>query len=697
MARGGREGIQKPDDRRVKGRLAVIGHTAAVNRIEYMTTRSIIRCDVISSGVAAGSLCFFEGSYTLPMTGTKERSRQRPEAEMNRFKEQVASLITDLVKTVDWLESESLSAEADVIRAHISMLKDPMFHAQVRQAIGRLRFAAEKAVEHVIEGVTRVLAESQDTRLAERTSDLKDLAMQLRAKLSNQPGCFRSDSLPEVQDPVLAIPELFPSVVLSAQKHGIKAFLVERGTAMSHGAILAKGFALPVLRVPSMERLRSSQGVNVLVDADVGELLTEPDESERRRRLQPVIEVSSSHVDHLLPVRLWVNIVTPDQLEGFNWQSVEGVGLYRTETRFMERTDDFPSEQEEVKSYRHLLALCGDRPVTVRTADLGGDKTVPYMSFGPQDNPYLGLRGHRIYYFHPELLLTQLRAILRAAAGAHRLRILYPMIETVEQWQFIQSLVEQAIASLHAENLRFQGQFEQGVLVETPATVLSFPRLLGLVDFASVGTNDLVQYLFAVERNNANVAKLYQPEHPIVLQVLQNLADQAREADKSLSICGEIAGDPKLLPLLVGLGLNNLSVAGKEVPLLKARLRSLRISACRELANACLKAQTAAEVRSILGLRPQQGIGEGTSPLVPRGQAVDPICKMIVKTEANPYSLLHKGRSYFFCSRSCTVQFKKEIAGEDPATRGSKHRRSRCKGSVGMRVKKQQPRSRNLP
>ncbi|NIO03191.1 MAG: phosphoenolpyruvate--protein phosphotransferase [Proteobacteria bacterium] len=625
-------------------------------------SESVIRCDVISAGVAEGSLCLFETLY-LPTAGVEKHSGQKPEAEMNVFKEQLTSLVRDLGEAVDSLESEALSAEADVIRAHISMLQDPMFHARVQEAIGRLRFTAESAVEHVIEGVTRVLAESRDARLAERATDLKDLALQLRGKLARQQARSLPELLREIPDPVLAIPELLPSIVLHARRYGVKAFLMERGTALSHGAILAKAFALPALRVPTLEMLRISHGANVLVDADAGELLIEPDRGERKCRLQPVIEVSSPHAVHHLPVRLWVNIVTPTQLEGFDWRDIEGVGLYRTETRFMERTDDFPREEEEVGHYRHLFALCGDRPVTVRTVDLGADKTVPYMCFGPQDNPYLGLRGHRIYHFHPDLLITQLRAILRAAAGPHRLRLLYPMLETVDQWRLIQGLVEQAVASLRAENLPFQQQFEQGVLIETPAAVLSFQRLLGLIDFASVGTNDLVQYLFAVERNNANVAKLYQPEHPIVLQVLKNLADQAREAGKSLSVCGEIASDPELLMLLVGLGIDNLSVAPKEVSVLKARLTSLRIPACRELAHACLEAQTAAEVRAKLGIRPQSAI-EATSTLVGRGQAVDPVCKMIVKIEENPYSLVDRDRRYYFCSRPCTLQFQRETDRE---------------------------------
>lgn len=427
-------------------------------------SRSVIQCEVISPGLAEGFLCF-SGALGRGTADTGETSGQGPEVEMNRFKVQVASLVKDLGETVDYLESESLSAEADVIRAHISMLQDPMFHARVQHAIGRLRFAAESAVEHALEGVTRVLAESRDARLAERAADMKDLAMQLRAKLSQSQSGFRPELLRAVRDPVLALPELFPSVVLNARKHGAKAFLVERGTDLSHGAILAKAFALPALRVPELKMLRVNHGSKVLIDADAGELLIEPDEDERKHRLQTAVELPPAHVSHPLPARLWVNIVIPAQLEGFDWQNVEGVGLYRTETMFMESTDGFASEEEQVEIYRGLFALCGGRPATVRTADLGADKTLPYMSFEPQDNPYLGLRGHRIYRFHPELLITQLRAVLRAAAGPHRLRVLYPMLETVEQLRFIHGLVEKAVGSLRAENLPFQEEFEQGVLI----------------------------------------------------------------------------------------------------------------------------------------------------------------------------------------------------------------------------------------
>ncbi len=259
-------------------------------------------------------------------------------------------------------------------------------------------------------------------------------------------------------------------------------------------------------------------------------------------------------------IRVWVSIVDPDQLETVDWTGIEGVGLYRSEALFLRYREDFPTEQEQFGVYRRLFGLAGNRPVVFRTLDLGADKPVEHMRFGPQENPCLGLRAHRLFRFHPEILVTQIRALLRAAHGGHGLRLMYPMIESIEQLRFVRGLVGTAMQSLAEEGLPFQRDFRQGVLIETPSAAWSFARLLEAVDFASVGTNDLVQYLFAVERNAANVADLYQPEHPVMLQVIQTLAEQAAAAGKPLSICGEMAADPAVLPVLVGLGVTDISV-----------------------------------------------------------------------------------------------------------------------------------------
>lgn len=573
--------------------------------------------------------------------------------ELSRFEQQSQALVAELQQTANQLDEQDHTDEADLIRTHAFMVEDPELVRRVRHEITQHQQTAEQAVEHAMLEIVRTFLEPGDPVLAERAADLRDLANQLRAKLSHEWHDPLPDLLADVHRPILATEELLPSVVLRAHEYNIQAFLVERGTALSHGAILARSLGLPTLRVPSLETIREHHGKRILVDADAGQLLIEPDDQEIQDRLRPAI-AESEHVEHPI-VRLWVSVVDPGQLEKFDWTGVRGVGLYRTEALFMRR-DDFPSEAEQIRAYRKLAQLCQHRPMVIRTADLGADKTLSYMTLGPPDNPYLGLRSHRLYYFHPDIIVTQLRAILQAAAGPHRLRILYPMLESLDQWVFMQQFLHRAIQSLRDRGEVFQEHFEQGVLIEVPSAVHDFHRFLKVIDFASVGTNDLVQYMFAVERNNANVARHYQPEHPIVLHVLKTLADQARAAGKELSICGEIASDVFLLPLLAGLGLEHLSVPASAIPILQGRLKTLDVSVCREVANLCLDAQTVEEVQVWLGkcLEPPTAHAAPTS-----GRAVDPVCRMVVQTTDNPFSLVWNGVRNYFCSRRCMFEFSR--------------------------------------
>lgn len=611
----------------------------------------IISCEVLSPGVAEGQL------RILRIAADRGVPRQAqpaldPQAETQHFAQQVAALGEDLQQIVGRLESESLSAEADIVRVHLMMLQDRKFQKQIEQLIRQQGLAAHVAVAQVAEELLRKFQSMQDSFLAERAADLRDLAAQLEHRLVQNDKTLEQQ-LHDVSDPVLAMEELVPSAVLQARRLGIKAFVVEKGTGFSHGAILARAFAVPAVRVQSLADLKADADTRVLVDGVHHELLVAPVEYDRRSRLQvAAASMSRTTRQHGSAVRLWVSIVDPQQLDGFDWEGIEGVGLYRTETLSMLSQVDFPSEDVQMAVYRRVFELCGHRPVTVRTMDLGGDKTVPYLSTSQEDNPFLGLRAHRLYRFHPELLTTQVRAILRAARGQHRLRLMFPMIESLDQWLFVQGLVSQAMASLRRDGLRFQEQFEQGVLVETPSAVWDFDRLLGHIDFAGVGTNDLVQYLFAVERNNANVAELYQPEHPVVLRVLRQLSRQARRAGKNLSICGEIARCPVMLPLLVGLGLRDVSVAVHALPAAAERICTLQMEDCRRLAQYCLQADTVEQVRASLGASPQRD-----DQKIPQGQAVDPVCRMAVRKHGNPFTVTREGTVYYFCSSRCMGRF----------------------------------------
>jgi phosphoenolpyruvate-protein kinase (PTS system EI component) len=252
-------------------------------------SKSIIHCHIISPGITTGYLYFCEMLFGCPVD-KEEPFKPRPETELERFEEGVASLVKDLEETVDCLESESLTAEAEIIRAHISMLRDPTFHVQVEHAVERLCLAAESAVENVIEDVIGRLTDSGDDRAADRAADLRDLTMQLKAKLSGSCRRLLPEMLGSLKDPVIAVPELFPSVVLNAWRYGVKGFLAERGTGLSHGAILAKAFGVPALRLPSLEMVRANHGAEVLVDAEGGELFIEPDGREIKCLLHPPME-----------------------------------------------------------------------------------------------------------------------------------------------------------------------------------------------------------------------------------------------------------------------------------------------------------------------------------------------------------------------------------------------------------------------
>ncbi len=616
----------------------------------------IIPCEVLGPGIAEGELVILQPSVEQRHPEAMH-SLGDPDFELQRFHEQVRGLTENLREVVGRLEAESLSAEADIVRAHMMMLADRKFHGRIENLIRHTGLAAHSAVAHVAEEMLQIFGTMKDPTLAERAADIKDLAMQLESRLQHQEPQDLAELLAHTRQPVLAMTELLPSIVLQARRLGVRALLVERGTGFSHGAILARAFGMPALRVAGLEALSASAGTTVLVDGQRGQLLIEPDQQDRHERLDVSIMPAEAKRCHSGGLRMWVSIVDPLQLEGFDWRYIEGVGLYRTETLFMEHREDFPTEEEQIRVYRQAFDLCGERPVTIRTADLGGDKPVSYLSASHEDNPYLGLRAHRVYRFLPELLITQVRAILRAAHGDHNLRIMYPMIESVDQWRFIQRLVGEAVDSLRMEEVPFQQRFEQGVLIETPSILWEYSRLLQEVDFTAVGTNDLVQYMFAVERNNANVADLYQPEHPVVLRVLRTLVRKSRKAGKHISICGEMARNIKLLPLLAGLGLRDLTVGVRSVPTVSEHLCALQASRCHRLARRCLKSESVEQVRAWLG-----GMPEIASQKISKGQATDPVCGMAVRKVGNPYSVMYGGTLYYFCSARCEGKFAEQPA-----------------------------------
>jgi len=613
----------------------------------------------ISPGVTEGTLHLLRAA-AHPTEAPSSRPSGPPAFEISRFNEHLTALVADLRDTAIRLEEEDEPEAAGILNTHILILEDVSLRKRVEETIRRDRVSADVAVDMAMAATASALQHSHNPIMAERAADLTELSIQLRGRLAG--GC--ASFLPELeQDPsecVFAIAEIFPSLVLEARDCGARGFIVEKGTPLSHAAILASSFGIPVIRLSHLGPLAQRVGEHVIVDAVRGELVIRPGETEFASRRSPnIAEPSEAARAGDVRAHVWLTIMDPEQLRGVDWDRAEGVGLYRTETLFMRGPNELPTEAEQVRAYRRLFALCPDRPVTVRTLDIGGDKRLPYFSLGPQENPALGLRAHRIYRFHPEILITQVRAILRAAGGHPGLRLMFPMIECLEEWIFVQSLVDRALESLRDEHAGYSGHFERGVLLETPSAVWSFRSLLRVVDFASVGTNDLVQYLFAADRTNANVARRYRPEHPIVLGILRDLSSRARRAGKRLSLCGEIGSDPGFLPLLMGLGIDDLSVPVNRLRAVQSRLATLKLGECRDLARRCLAAETAEEVLAHMGW-PGTPAAEPGSEHDELTSAMDPICHMAVFTEGNPLSAVRGGRRFFFCSRGCLDTFVRQ-------------------------------------
>ena len=619
--------------------------------------KKVVRGSCIGPGRATGTLVCLGETSLLP--ARREAGEAfRPEDEFRRFKRHARLLCEELREIGSELREDSLHQEAEIFNAHAALLEDEEFHQRVHDAIHDLEHAAEEAVEHVLGDMAEMMEEMEDPVFSQRAADFRDLELQLRRRLMGKSTAFLTQKLRGVEDPVVAVPELTPSLVLKAQRQGVKAFVVEEGTGYSHGSVLAKSFNECVLRVPAIEAVREFEGQRVVVDALAGRLLLAPTDEEVERMVWSPGETAPEATWKPL-AHLWLNVLRPEQLEDFDWRGLEGVGLYRTETIFMEKDREFPTEQEQMENYAALFERSAGKIVTVRTLDIGGDKPVAYLSLGPQENPQLGLRAHRLYHFHPEILITQIRAILRAGVRCEHLRIMSPMIESLDQWEFVQGLTDHAIENMEKDGVEFQRDFERGILVETPSAVWSFPALVDAADFASVGTNDLVQYMFAVDRNAASVAAMYSSEHPIILRVLHRLVEDARRAGKPLSICGEMAADLRALPILVGIGLQNLSVTPRAVPILERALRDYNLGECRHLAECCLACDRAGEVREILD--DWEGVPE-SGPILAERDIIDPICKNAVDPETTPYTVSVGGVNYYFCSRECLNVFTRSPA-----------------------------------
>ena len=528
-------------------------------------------------------------------------------SEVGRLAAALTTVREELERRRRVVAGEAGESDAEIFAVHAMILQDPGALKEVESAIQNQRVNAEAAVQMLIQRFEKTLGNLEGDSVRGVAADVSDPWRRVLLALTARD---REDVIQRDEPVVLAAANLTPQVVTFLDRERILAVITESGGRYSHGAVLANSFGIPcVMGLPNL-LARLEQDLVVSVDGDQGVVQLRPDAEDievirqrqerfavRRKLLAAEAELPATSSDGV-PLAIRTNVESMRDLDTFDAAHCDGIGLLRTEFLYMERPQ-FPSEEEQYRLYRRMLERMADGVVTIRTLDVGGDKPLPYFKQPAETNPALGWRGLRISLSWRDLLQVQLRAILRAS-HAGNLRILLPMVTSREEVRDVRQIFDELRAQLLEQGHEIETSIPVGVMVEVPSVLFTLPEILDAVDFVSVGTNDLVQYLLAVDRDNPWVAGLYTPCHPAVVRALGLVAREAAAHERPCSVCGEIAGDPAWSVLLFGLGYDELSVVPHILPDVKYALRRVSREEARGWAERALAQVDVAGVEAIL-------------------------------------------------------------------------------------------------
>ncbi|MCD4812798.1 phosphoenolpyruvate--protein phosphotransferase [bacterium] len=557
-----------------------------------------------SSGLAVGRVCFWSDPEGIPRYPI---SPDQVKAELQRFDEALELSRHQIEKMRQRVEQELGQEEAAIFSSHNLLLNDPSLYAKVEKRLINLGVNLESALEETIEEMAQIFLKISDAYLRERVNDYRDIG---RRVMDNLLSYQRQCTVEEGELVVMVARELMPSDTVHFHRQHVGAFVTEYGGVSSHAAILARSFHLPaVVSVPgALKQIRS--GAQVLVDGNRGVIVLEPSmaqieaaREDAARRSQAVLQVREAKpaetLDKIL-VRFSANLTREDEAEAALRVGAMGVGLLRTEFLFMDRRE-FLSEEEQYLAYRHVVEKMAPHTVIIRTLDLGEDKHFDFNNPVDEEKAsrILGWRSIRLSLAHERIFMAQLKAIMRAAVHG-KAKILLPMVNGVEEVRLVREIIARAAAEMSRQQISHQPDVSLGVMVETPASAFAPEILLREIDFISIGTNDLIQYVMVADRTSDKMQKYYRAASPIIVKLLQDIAQVSAALDKDVSICGELAGDPLYLPLLLGMGFTNFSVAPVLLPDLVDSVGHLRHSECKGLVQKALALSTADEVEDLL-------------------------------------------------------------------------------------------------
>ena len=555
----------------------------------------------VAPGIAEGKvLIHFQEEETIPFRDLLDGEL---DAEVVRFEAALLATRKELMELQERLSQSAGPSDASIFDAHLLVLEDPTLIEEVLNGIRREKHNAEFVFQGVVHKFIKTLAAIDDPYLRERAIDLEDVARRVVRHLLGKSGQRLAG---HDRNHIIVADELNPSDTATLNRGNIAGFITEKGSKTSHTAIMARSLGIPA--IVGLEGICNflENGSVILMDGYSGKIFLNP--SPTTREIYQVLAEAKEHIEEGLEslresdsstldgrhITLAANIELPEELDEVAATGADGIGLYRTEFLYFNRTVP-PDEEEQYAVYRHVAERIAPHGVIIRTLDIGGDKPTECLDLGHEENPFLGCRAIRFCLNNPEIFKTQLRAILRA--GVHgNLRMMFPMISGHEELLHAKSLLADAAEELRKRGVPYQSDMELGIMIEVPSAAITAGMLAREVKFFSIGTNDLLQYLMAVDRGNERIAHLHDPANPAVVRILKMIIDAAHDEGIWVGVCGELAGDIEYTPLLIGLGVDELSASAALVPRVKKAIRSLDLAACQEVVAHALSGERAAEI-----------------------------------------------------------------------------------------------------